>query len=229
MSFIRYSASARIAILAVTALTASGGVIADITSICGTGCVSLTYSGAPGMNPTGNAIKIVTPSAWGHLSNFGLSGDWISYAETGNGTNGQLRGNVNFVLKYALNPAWDFNEVVFNVMADDFAQITPSPDNFGPLPTWGPQIARHCSSNPPGCLDSQLYTYRLTDNKLAMFKVDNQLTFTVTQLLDNTPFGLAFDIQLIDPPTSAPESGTLGLVGVMLIAGWAGFRYRRTR
>jgi hypothetical protein len=71
-----------------------------------------------------------------------------------------------------------------------------------------------------------MYTHTLTATELAMFRADNQLTFTVTQLIDNTPFGLAFDIQLVENSDPAPEPGTLGLVGAILIAGWA--RLRRT-
>jgi hypothetical protein len=68
--------------MAGTAVTASGGVVADITSDCGIGCISITYFGAPGPSPAGNAVKLVSPDhpTWGKMSDFGLSGDWTAGA-----------------------------------------------------------------------------------------------------------------------------------------------------
>jgi hypothetical protein len=231
MRFGTSGVSAWAALLVGTATVASGNVIANITSDCtpGSGCISITYSGAPGSSPAGNAVKLVSPDypTWGKLSDFGLTGDWISYGQTGGFDSGSVLGHVDFTLNYALNPAWSVDAVVFNVMADDFAQITASPENFGPLPPWDAELASVCSSTHPGCLDEQMYSDRLTAAQLAMFVADRQMTFSVTELVPNTPFGLAFDIQILDPAT--PEPGTLGLVGVAIIAGWVGLRRSGSR
>ncbi len=227
MRFRHYTYFVCLALLSAGQL-ATAGVIADITSDCTTGCISITYSGAPGPSPTGNAVVTASPPSgiWGHLSDFGLPGDWISYGYTGHTPSGQPVGSVDFTLNYSLNPAWNITGVVINIMADDFASFVSSPINFGTLPSWGVQQATHCSATPPGCLDNELYTHTLTAPELAAFLGDNQLLFTVTQLVSDTPFGLAFDIRLLGTDTSSPEPGTLALVGGGLLGGWAVLRRR---
>lgn len=206
---------------------AIAGSVADITSDCTGGCSSITYSGAPGSAPSGNAVHLVSRfyPIWTDLSAFGLSGDWISYGQTGTLGSGQAVGTVDFTVNYAVNPAWNVNRAVFNVLADDFAQVTASPKNFGPMPSWDAQVSVNCSSNPPGCKTSQFYTQTLSPQELSMFLSDNQMTFTLTQLIDDTPFGFAFDIQLFSDPV--PEPSTLGLVGIALAFCLAGLRHRR--
>ncbi len=196
----------------------AAGVLAgpmDITSDCGGPCTSITYSGGPGNTATGLAIGIDSNNGrWVTLGELGLQGAWISYAATGLSNTGPMAGQiVDFNVNYAINPSFVIGSITINVLADDFAQLVTSPQNIGPLPGWQVDVGAYCSKNPPGCLASTLYTYKLNASQIASFASDNLLTFSVLQLVDNTPFGLAFDIQ-ISAPEPTPEPASLGLAGL---------------
>jgi PEP-CTERM motif len=220
-------------LLIFSSVALQGGMI-DITSDCGGPCTSITYSGAPGApgaTPTGAAYPITINGIWATLADVGMAGQWISYAQTGLTGTGPLAGQiVNFTVDYSIDPLFKIASVTLNVMADDFAQLVGSPQNFGPLPAWtAVDIPGHyCSQNPPGCLPTTLYTDTLSQSGINMFANDHQLVFSVLQLVDNTPFGLAFDIQISGTPITIPEPGSLSLL-VLGIAAASAVQWRRRR
>ena len=200
----------------------------DITSDCGGWCTSITYSGAPGANPTGTASAPTINGIWATLADLGKTGQWISYGQTGLTGTGPLAGQiVNFTLNYNVDPLFTIGSVTINVLADDFAQVVASPQNFGPLPAWNSSYVpgTFCSGNAPGCMATTLYTLTLNPSELAMFTQDSQIVFSVLQLVDNTPFGLAFDIQVSNGAATVPEPGSLSFIGL----GIAAFTLRRAR
>jgi hypothetical protein len=200
----------------------------DITSDCGGWCTSITYSGAPGPNPTGMASTLNINGIWTTLADLGKTGQWISYAQTGlTGTGPLANQTVDFTVNYNVDPTFTVGSVTLNVLADDFAQATGSPNAYGPLPGWSALRipGTHCSQTAPGCLATTLYTYTLNQSQVRMFASDNQIKFSVVQAVDNTPFGLAFDIQVSSGSPSVPEPGSLSL----LTLGIAAFTLRRGR
>lgn len=200
-----------------------GGTI-DVTSDCLGPCTSITYSGAPGATSSGTSVPLIVNGVWTSMAAQGLSGQWISYAQTGLTGTGPAAGQlVTFTVNYSISPLFNISGVTLNVLADDFTQMTASPQNFGPLPlVWDPLYIPgvKCSENPPGCIPTTLYTYTLDASQRTMFGSDNQLTFTVIQLVDSTPFGLAFDMKVTGSfPGGVPEPGTLSLLALGLAAG----------